>query len=100
MAIALIPSALKLRCIDVLLGTWKTWLLHQGRKKYPKTWSSWAAESLSDEPVIVIRSDLQSELTGLICQEFPDAEVKLQLGYIIIPPRKVVKLHTNPVVAR
>lgn len=84
----LIPSALKLQCINGLLGTRNTWFLYKGRKKNPKTRSSLAAVSLSDEPVIVNHSNLQSELTGLICQEFPDAEVIRQVGYIIIPQKR------------
>lgn len=57
--------------------------------------------SLSDEPVIAIHSNLQSELTGLICQEFQDTGVIRQLSYIIISQnKKQVKLHKNPVVSR
>lgn len=44
--------------------------------------------SLSDEPVIAIHSNLQSELTGLICQEFQDTGVIRQLSYIIISQNK------------
>lgn len=69
MTITLIPDALKQQCADVSLGTRKTCLffLNRGRKKNPKTWSYLAAVSLSDEPVIAIHSNLQSELTGFFC---------------------------------
>lgn len=86
--IALIPNALKPQGIYVQLGTRKTCLLNLGEKKNPKTWRSLAAASLSDESVIAIHSNLQSALTGLICQGFPDAEVIRQLSYIIIPPKE------------
>lgn len=69
------------------------------RKKNPTTWSSLAAVRFSDKPVLVFQSNLQSELTGLICLGFPDAEVISQHDYIITPPNREVNLNINPLLA-